>query len=92
MATETPSDLDIDPSRLGELDLGEFAVPLVDLGDEPVIHIHLRSKDIEYVYQRSYPIKGHSAVMPGYVGGLLQKGSRVLVAERGERYYVYLAS
>ena len=89
MATAAPTHFDVDPSLIGELDLGEFAVPLVDLSDEPLVHTHLRVGDTEYVYQRSYPIKGHSAVMPEYVAELLQAGRKALVVERDERYYVY---
>jgi len=89
MSTEAPAHLEIDPSRIGELDLGAVKVPLVDLEDEPLVHTHLRAADTEYVYQRSYPIRGHSAVMPAYVAELLQQGRRVLVGERDERYYVY---
>ena len=92
MTTDAPSHLDVDPSRIGELDLGEFEVPLVGLEGEPAMHTHLRVGDTEYVYERSYPIKGHSAVMPAYVAELRQKERKVLVAERNERYYVYLAS
>lgn len=92
MATAAPTHLDVDPSLIGELDLGEFEVPLIDLEREPLIHAHLRAGDSEYVYQRSYPIKGHSAVMPAYVAELLQNGRRVLVAERDERYYVYASA
>lgn len=91
MTTDAPTHLEVDPSLIGGLDLGEFEVPYVGLEQEPLIHTHLRVGDTEYVYQRSYPIKGHSAVMPGYVAELLQEGRKVLVAERDERYYVYLA-
>jgi hypothetical protein len=92
MTTEAPTHLDIDPALIGDLDLGEVEVPLIDLGDQPAMHTHLRAGDVEYVYQRSYPIKGHSAVLPAYVAQLRQKGGKVLVAERNERYYVYLTS
>jgi len=91
MTTGAPTHLDVDRSLIGQLDLGEFEVPYVQIDQEPLIHTHLRVGDTEYTYQRSYPIKGHSAVMPGYVAELLQGERKVLVAERDERYYVYLA-
>ena len=91
MAAEAPTHLDIGPSLVGELDLGSFEVPYVQIEAAPFVHSHLRAGDVEYVYDRSYPIKGHSAVMPGDVAELFRKGRRVLVAERNERYYVYLA-
>ena len=91
MATQAPTHLDVDPSLIGTLDLGSFEVPYVQIEAAPFVHSHLRAGDVEYVYDRSYPIKGHSAVMPGDVAELFRKGRRVLVAERNERYYVYLA-
>ena len=51
----------------------------------------LRVGETEYTYDRSYPIKGHSAVMPGAIAELQAQGRQVLVAERSDRYYVYLA-
>jgi hypothetical protein len=92
MKTDVPSHLEIEPWRIGELDLGVLTVALIDLEGEPFLHTHLRVDETEYVYDRSYPVKGHSAVMPGYVGELRQKGRRVLIAERNQRYYVYVAS
>ena len=91
MTTEAPTHLDIDRSLIGKLDLGSCQVPHVFLENAPFVHTHLRVDDVEYVYDRSYPIRGSSAVMPGEVAELLQKGRKVLVAERNERYYVYLA-
>lgn len=91
MPTAAPTHLEIDPSLIGALDLGAFEVPYVDLETAPAIHTHLRVGDTEYVYDRSYPIQGHSAVMPGEVMELLQQGRKVLVVERSERYYLYLA-
>ena len=93
MTTEAaePQHLEIDPSQVGELDLGEFEVPYVDLNDSPYAHTHIRIGDVEYLYDRSYPVKGHSAEMPADVSAVLAKGKRVLVAARSERYYLYLA-
>ncbi len=91
MTAAAPTHLDIDPSLVGELDLGSFEVPYVNLERAAIAHTHLRVDDTEYVYDRSYPIRGHSAIMPGEVAGFLQQGRRVLVAERSERYYLYLA-
>ena len=91
MAIQEAMHLDIDPSRIGRLQLEGFEVPYVHLEGEPLVHSRLRVGETEYVYDRSYPIKGHSAVMPGPIGDLLAEGRQVLVAERHERYYVYLA-
>ena len=91
MATEEAAPLEIDPSLLGELELEGFEVPYVNLGDEPFVRTRLRAGEVEYAYDRSYPIKGHSAVMPGDIADLAAEGRQVLVVERNERYYVYLA-
>ncbi len=90
MTTEAPTHLDVDPSLVGALDLGTLRVPYVDLETAPFVHTRLLVGETEYVYDRSYPIKGHSAIMPGEVAELLAEGRQVLVAERSERYYVYL--
>ena len=91
MATEAPTALDIDSSLVGTLELAGFEVPYVDLEDQSFVHTRLLVGGTEYTYDRTYPIKGHSAVMPGDVAELQAQGRRVLVAERNERYYVYLA-
>jgi hypothetical protein len=44
-----------------------------------------------YRYQRSFPIKGHSAVMPAYLREQLNDGKKPLVVERPDRFYVYLS-
>ena len=91
MTAEAPTHLEVDPSFVGRLDLGTLEVPYVNLENQPLVHTRLLVEETEYAYDRSYPIKGHSAVMPGAVADLLAEGRQVLVAERGERYYVYLA-
>lgn len=53
--------------------------------------VEIKVGDQEYRYDRSYPIKGHSAVMPGYLQECVEQGKQPLVIERIQRYYVYLA-
>ena len=91
MATEAPTGLKIDPSLVGTLELEGFEVPYVNLQGQPFVHTRLLVGGTEYAYDRTYPITGHSAVMPGAIAGLQAEGRQVLVAERTERYYVYLA-
>ncbi|MEX1253443.1 MAG: hypothetical protein WEE64_03800 [Dehalococcoidia bacterium] len=91
MATDQLPVLDVDRALVGELNLGTFDVPFVDLGDVPSVYSHLRMNGTEYGYERSFPVQGHSAVMPGAVAELLAAGRKVLVAERNERFLVYLA-
>ena len=82
---------DVDRALIGTLELDGSDVPYVDLEDEPRIASRLRVGDIEYAYERTFPVKGHSAVMPAAVSELVAAGKRILVAERGERYYLYVA-
>ncbi len=91
MAAQQLPALDIERSLVGELELDGYTVPYVDLEEAATLSSHLRVGDIEYTYDRSFPIKGHSAVMPAAVRELLASGRKVLVAERTERYLVYLA-
>ena len=44
-----------------------------------------------YLYDRSYPIKGYSAVLPAYLREQMDAGKRPLLVERPDRVYVYFA-
>lgn len=92
MAAEPAPPLDLDPARLGTLDLVTHLVPYISLDDEPAIRARLQIDGTEYAYQQSYPVKGHSAVMPDIVAEAIADGRQVLVAERDNRYYLYLTS
>ena len=92
IALENPGPLQLDSSQAGELELApDFTVPYVDLNFAPYVHQRIELGGTEYVWQRSFPVKGGSAVMPDYVAEQLAQGKQVLVAERSERYNVYLA-
>ncbi len=91
MAAPKPTPLEIDSELLGTLELDTFKVPYANLADRPFAHTRVRVGQIEYTYDRSYPVYGHSAVMPAAVAELLAEGRKVLVVERNKRYYVYLA-
>lgn len=91
MTTGEAEALELDASLIGTLELETSQVPYVDLEDWPTIHTRVRVSGVEYGYDRSFPVKGHSAVMPAVVAELLGEGKRVLVVERGERYIIYLA-
>ena len=91
MVTEEERAIPIDSQELGRLELGEFEVPYIDLEEERAVRNKLSLYDTEYTYVRSFPIQGHSAIMPGAVAELIGQGKRILVAERGNRYYVYVA-
>jgi hypothetical protein len=91
MTTDQTPVLDIDRSLIEQLDLGAFEVPLVDMDGFDQVSSHLQLDGTLYSYDRSFPVQGHSAVMPDAVGEVLATGRKVLVAERGERYLLYLA-
>lgn len=91
MASDTTDALQIDGALVGVLQLDGLEVPYTNLENEENIHTNLRVGETEYTYDRSFPMTGHSAVMPAAIAELQSEGRQVLVAERGERYYVYLA-
>ncbi len=91
MTAQEAAPLRIDPALIGELELDTLLVPYVHLGDEPFVRSRLLVGETEYAYDHSYPVTGPSAVMPGAIAQVQAEGRQVLVAERNERYYVYLA-
>jgi len=82
---------EIDRALVGTLGLAAFSVPYVDLEDWPFIGSRLVLDGTEYTYNRSFNILGHSAVMPAAVAKLRAQGKNILVAQRKDRYYVYVA-
>jgi hypothetical protein len=88
---EAAPPVEVDPGLVGVLDLAPHELPYVDLNDAPLMHTQLRLGETEYAYVRSFPIKGHSAVMPAAVEELLAQGKQILIAEHNERYYIYAA-
>jgi hypothetical protein len=46
--------------------------------------------DQAYEYEKSYPIKGHSATLPRFVREQMGAGRKPLLIERPTRYLVYL--
>ena len=82
---------EIDRALIGTLGLAGQDVPYVDLEDWPFIGSRLIVDGTEYTYNRSFNILGHSAVMPAAVAELRAQGKAILVAQRKDRYYVYVA-
>ena len=91
MVTDEAAPVQINSQELGRMELGDLDLPYIDLEDAPAVRNKLILYDTEYTYVRSYPVRGHSAVMPAAVTELLGQGKRILIAERGERYYLYAA-
>ena len=92
MTTEDVAPLQIERSLIGILHLDGLEAPYVNLDQQPLIHSRLRVGDTEYEYERSIPVRGHSAVLPEAITQYQSEGRQVLVAERSDRYLVYLAS
>lgn len=81
--------LELDPAQLGTLELDEIWVPYVDLYDAGFLPTRVKVTDDEYAYTQSFPVHGHSAVMPQAIRELREKGKRAIVVERNHRYYVF---
>lgn len=90
MASESAPALEIDRSQIGTLDIGTQHVSYVQLQGTLAIGARLSVNGTEYTYQQSVPVLGHSAVMPDIVDEATAEGRTVLIAERDDRYYVYL--
>lgn len=84
---------DFEESQLEPFFTDEFTVPLIRIVTEtepPSSEIKVGGQG--YQYDRSYPIKGHSAVMPGYLRAQMDAGKKPLILERETRFYVYFAA
>ncbi len=92
MTTESTIALEIKRSLIGTLHLDGLDAPYVNLDQQPLIYHRLRVRNTEYAYERSIPVRGHSAVLPEAITKLQSEGRQVLIAERNDRYLVYLAS
>ena len=84
--------LEFDDAALEGFPADGLQVPLIRMtaGGLPTVAIRIGSQ--EYQYDRSYPIKGHSAVMPAYLREQVAAGKRPLLIERPDRFYVYFAA
>lgn len=88
--TDAPT-LEVERSLVGTLELEGADAPYVNLEDYPAIPTHLRIAGTDYAYERSFPIQGHSAVLPQAIAEKKQAGKQVVIAERNERYILFVA-
>jgi hypothetical protein len=81
--------LEFDDDVIEAFPVDGISVPLVRMttGSIPTVQIRVDGRD--YQYERSYPIKGHSAVMPPYIKEQAAAGKKPLLIERPDRFYVY---
>ena len=82
--------LELDPNELGTLDLDGMWVPYVDLHDEKFIPTRITLGKDEYAFSSSQIIFGHGATLPGKIRDLRASGKKPMIAERGDRYYVFV--
>jgi len=71
---------------------GGVVVPLIQMTGEDLPDTEVRVGDESYTYERSYNVKGYSAVMPRRVRELMSEGKKPLVIERPTRYYLYVST
>jgi hypothetical protein len=67
-------------------------VPLIRMTTSGLPEVEVSVAGRAYTYERSYNIKGSSAVMPRFVRELMDQGKAPLVIERPTRYYVYASA
>ena len=83
--------VEIELALVGTLELEGTNATYVNLEQLATIPTRLRVADVEYAYERTFPVQGHSAVLPEALAELESDGRRVVVAERTERYILYVA-
>jgi hypothetical protein len=77
--------------QLDPLPIDGMLVPRVRLTlGEPTPFHQVKVGDQAYEYEKSYPIKGHSATLPRFVREQMGAGRKPLLIERPTRYLVYL--
>ena len=84
--------LEFDDADLEPFPADGLMVPLIRMTTGGLPTVSIRVSDRPYQYDRSYPIKGHSATMPAYLKEQVAAGKRPLLIERPDRFYVYFAA
>ena len=79
---------DLEPFPMDGLVVPEIRLTM----GQPIPKVEIRVGDQTYRYERSVPIKGHSAVLPKYLREQMAAGKSVLLIERPDRLYVYFDS
>lgn len=84
--------LEVEDTSLEPFPMDGIVVPVVRMTGDDLVAVELLVGDQPYHYDRSYPIKGHSAVLPGYLREQMAAGKKPLLVERPDRFYVYFAT
>lgn len=69
---------------------GGLLVPRIRMTTYGLPDIDIMVGELGYEYERSYPIKGHSAILPKHIRETLEAGKKPLIIERPDRFYVYI--
>jgi hypothetical protein len=83
--------VDVDVTQLGTLNMDGIWAPYIDLDNADLAPARIRVGNDEYAWESSIIIQGHSAVLPGHIRELRASGKKALIAEREDRYYVYVS-
>ena len=83
--------MDIDPAELGTLNMDGMWAPYIDMVDAEFVPTRLMIGADEYAFDSSIIVFGHGAVLPGRIRSLREGGKKAVVAERGDRYYLYVS-
>ena len=70
---------------------GGLLVPLIRMTAGGLPSVDIKVGDQQFRYDRSYPYKGQSAVMPAFLREQVAAGKKPLLVERPDRFYVYFA-
>jgi hypothetical protein len=82
--------LELDEAELEPLPLDGMDVPRIRVGGPPP-YSAVRLGGQQYLYERSFPVKGHGASLPNFLREHMAAGKKPLLVERIDRFYVYLA-
>jgi hypothetical protein len=83
--------LELTAAEIEPYPMDGLVVESIKLNDPDPPLIELKVGEQGYRYLRSYPIKGHSAVLPAFLREQLAEGKKPLLIERPDRFYVYVA-
>lgn len=83
--------MELDPRQLSTLELDGIWVPYIDLYDEKFLPTRIAIGKDEYAFNSSMIIRGHGAVLPAKIRELRASGKKPIIAERDDRYYVFVS-
>jgi hypothetical protein len=83
--------IEFDEDQLELLPVDGMYLPRIRLTlGEDVPYFQVKVGGQAYQYEKSYPIKGHSATLPKWAREAMAAGRKPLIIERPTRFLVYL--